>query len=95
VCVGTPDAQLGLPELTLGIIPGFGGTQRLPRLVGIQKGLQMILTSKPLKAEAALKSGLVDAIVSKGELLQAAKKMALGMAGGKVQRRKTLQLTDK
>jgi len=93
--VCTPDAQLGLPELTLGIIPGFGGTQRLPRLVGIQKGLQMILTSKPLKAEAALKSGLVDAIVSKGELLQAAKKMALGMAGGQVQRRKTLQLTDK
>ena len=93
--VGTKTSQLGLPELTLGIIPGFGGTQRLPRLVGVQKGVQMILTSKPLKASAALKAGLVDAIVDKGELLQTAKKLALSIASGQAIRRKSLELTDK
>lgn len=56
-------AQLGLPELSLGIIPGFGGTQRLPRLVGVQLATQMMLTSKPLKGPAAAKAGLVDHLV--------------------------------
>ena len=72
--------QLGLPELTLGILPGFGGTQRLPRLVGLQQGVQMILTSKPIKAEAGLKAGLVDAVVPPAQLLEAAKGAALDMA---------------
>lgn len=61
--VASPKAKLGLPELQLGIIPGFGGTQRLPRLVGVQQAVQMTLTSKPLPAGAAHKAGLVDAVV--------------------------------
>jgi enoyl-CoA hydratase/3-hydroxyacyl-CoA dehydrogenase len=61
--VCTPKAQLGLPELQLGVIPGFGGTQRLPRLVGLPKALEMIMKSKPVKAEEALKLGLVDQVV--------------------------------
>ncbi len=49
--------KLGLPELTLGIIPGFGGTQRLPRLVGLAKGCEMMLTSAPIKAEVGRQAG--------------------------------------
>lgn len=56
------DAKLGLPELTLGIIPGFGGTQRLPRLVGVEKALTMMLTSEPVSGREALSLGLVDAV---------------------------------
>ena len=78
-CAG---AQLGLPELTLGILPGFGGTQRLPRLVGLQKGVQMILTSKPIKSQEGLKAGLVDAVVEPPHLIGAAKQFARDMAAG-------------
>ena len=48
--------KLGLPELQLGILPGFGGTQRLPRLVGLQTACQMMLTSAPISADKALKA---------------------------------------
>ncbi|RAL54328.1 hypothetical protein DM860_001456 [Cuscuta australis] len=75
--ISTPHTQLGLPELQLGIIPGFGGTQRLPRLVGLAKGLEMMLTSKPVKGQEALNLGLVDAVVSPSELLDAARRWAL------------------
>lgn len=57
-----PKTVLGLPEVTLGIIPGWGGTQRLPRLVGLEKSLSMILTGKPVPAMKAWKMGLADAI---------------------------------
>jgi enoyl-CoA hydratase/carnithine racemase/3-hydroxyacyl-CoA dehydrogenase len=57
-----PTAQIGLPEVTLGVIPGAGGTQRLPRLVGLAKALDMITTGVPLDADAALSAGLVHAI---------------------------------
>jgi 3-hydroxyacyl-CoA dehydrogenase/enoyl-CoA hydratase/3-hydroxybutyryl-CoA epimerase len=57
--------KLGLPEVTLGIIPGWGGTQRLPRLIGIQAGLEMILSGAPVNARKALKLGLVDACVAR------------------------------
>ncbi|ESQ49348.1 hypothetical protein EUTSA_v10020152mg [Eutrema salsugineum] len=77
-------AQLGLPELQLGVIPGFGGTQRLPRLVGLTKALEMILTSKPVKAEEGHSLGLVDAVVPPAELLNAARRWALDI----VERRK-------
>ncbi|GJT75312.1 peroxisomal fatty acid beta-oxidation multifunctional protein AIM1-like protein [Tanacetum coccineum] len=61
--IAAPKAQLGLPELSLGIIPGAGGTQRLPRLVGLPKAIDMMLTSKPILSEEAKKLGLIDAIV--------------------------------
>lgn len=57
-----PKTQLGLPEVTLGIIPGWGGTQRMPRLVGLMDGLTMILSGKTVKADKALKMKLADAI---------------------------------
>jgi enoyl-CoA hydratase/3-hydroxyacyl-CoA dehydrogenase len=72
---------MGLPELQLGIIPGFGGTQRLPRAVGLQKAVEMMLTSTPVKDAAALKLGLVDAVVPPQQLLPAAKQLALDIAG--------------
>jgi enoyl-CoA hydratase/carnithine racemase len=56
---------LPLAVLQLGIIPGFGGTQRLPRLVGLQKAAEMMLTSKPISEKAAKAAGLVDEVVSK------------------------------
>ena len=62
------DARLGLPEVTLGIIPGLGGTQRLPYLVGYAKAIELITASKRLKGDKALKLGLVDASVPSGYL---------------------------
>jgi 3-hydroxyacyl-CoA dehydrogenase len=61
--VATASALLGQPEVTLGIIPGAEGTQRLPRLVGIEKALDMCVSGRPLKAGDALAAGLIDAIV--------------------------------
>lgn len=68
---------LGLPEVQLGLLPGSGGTQRLPRLVGLQKALDMILTGKQLRAAQAKKAGLVDEVVPNSILLEAAVKRAL------------------
>ncbi|KAJ4903702.1 Peroxisomal fatty acid beta-oxidation multifunctional protein MFP2 [Raphanus sativus] len=78
--ISTPGTQLGLPELQLGVIPGFGGTQRLPRLVGLTKALEMISTSKPVKAEEGHSLGLVDTVVPPAELLNAARRWALDIA---------------
>eukprot|EP00262_Sarcandra_glabra_P006229 TRINITY_DN18351_c0_g1_i1.p1 TRINITY_DN18351_c0_g1~~TRINITY_DN18351_c0_g1_i1.p1 ORF type:complete len:726 (+),score=137.67 TRINITY_DN18351_c0_g1_i1:162-2339(+) len=75
--ISTSTAQLGLPELQLGLIPGFGGTQRLPRLVGLSKALEMMLLSKSIKGDDAHDSGLVDAIVSPNELVDVARRWAL------------------
>ena len=65
--VALPTARIGLPEVTVGVIPGAGGTQRLPRLVGVQKALNMILTGKPVSATQAFDLGLVDAVASDGD----------------------------
>ena len=73
--------SLGLPELSLGIIPGFGGTQRLPRAVGVQAAAQLMLTSRPLRDRAALKAGLVDQVVPREQLMAAARRLALDIAG--------------
>jgi enoyl-CoA hydratase/3-hydroxyacyl-CoA dehydrogenase len=75
--ISTPYAQLGLPELQLGVIPGFGGTQALPRLVGVAKALEMMLTSKHVKGEEALSLGLVDTLASPDELVNTARHWAL------------------
>lgn len=65
----TPEAKLGLPELSLGLIPGFGGTQRLPQLIGRAKALELMFTSKPLSGEEARQVGLVNGCFSEDELL--------------------------
>ncbi|KAI3754250.1 hypothetical protein L1987_54029 [Smallanthus sonchifolius] len=75
--IAAPKAQLGLPELSLGIIPGAGGTQRLPRLVGLPKAIDMMLTSKPILSEEGKKLGLIDAIVPPQELLKVSTQWAL------------------
>jgi 3-hydroxyacyl-CoA dehydrogenase / enoyl-CoA hydratase / 3-hydroxybutyryl-CoA epimerase len=62
--------KLGLPEVKLGVLPGFGGTKRLPRLVGLRKGLEMILSGNLVSASEALKIGLVDGLVSQNRLLE-------------------------
>jgi len=67
-----PATRLGLPEVQLGLIPGMGGTQRLPRLVGVPDALDMILTGKGLRAKKALRLGLVDEVCSRHDLGDAA-----------------------
>jgi 3-hydroxyacyl-CoA dehydrogenase len=69
--VCSPDAQLGLPEIQLGVLPGAGGTQRLPRLIGFARAADMMLTGKPVKASVALADGLVDEVV-RGDLIEGA-----------------------
>lgn len=60
--IATPNAVFGLPEVSLGLIPGYGGTQRLTKLIGKAKAMQLILTGEQIKAEEALKLGLVNQI---------------------------------
>lgn len=69
--VAASTARLGLPEVTLGLIPGAGGTQRLPRLVGVGKALDIIVSGKPIGAREALESGMIDALAD-GDPLEAA-----------------------
>ncbi len=68
-CVGTKRARLGLPELKLGLIPGAGGTQRLPRIVGVRTALEMTLSGKELRGSAGKDAGLLEAIVDDDALL--------------------------
>ncbi|MEQ6389929.1 enoyl-CoA hydratase [Bacillaceae bacterium S4-13-58] len=76
----TPTAKLGLPELTLGIIPGFAGSQRLPRYVGAAKAYEMILTGEPISGEEAVQLGLANHAVSEEELYDFSLKLAEKMA---------------
>src|SRR5690606_6980770 len=71
IAADRPDALFGLPEAGLGLMPGAGGTQRLPRLVGLQAAADLILPGRTLDTAAALKAGLIDAVVPAGELLNA------------------------
>ena len=74
------NAVFGQPEVGLGITPGFGGTQRLARLVGVGMAKQMIYTARNIKADEALRIGLVNAVYPQEELMAAAEKMAAGIA---------------
>ena len=74
------NAVFGQPEVGLGITPGFGGTQRLARLVGEGMAKQMIYTARNIKADEALRIGLVNAVYKQSELMDAAKKMAKNIA---------------
>lgn len=71
--IASTSAKLGLPELKLGVIPGYGGTQRLPRLVGRAKALEMILTGDPIDANEASRIGLVNHVVELTELIERSK----------------------
>lgn len=83
--VAAAGTQMGLTETSLAIIPGAGGTQRLPRLVGQAKALELILTARRLKAEEALEYGLVTAVVKKESLLEECMKFAeMMLANGPV-----------
>ena len=76
ICSDSAKTMLGLPEVMLGLLPGSGGTQRLPRLVGIASALDMMLTGKQLRPKQALKQGLVHNVVPNSILLDAAIKLA-------------------
>jgi len=81
VRIASENAKMGQPEVKLGLIPGFGGTQRLPRLVGKGRALELILSGKIIGAQEALDIGLVDKIVPPGGLEQACRALAEDMAG--------------
>ena len=70
--VAVPSAKVGLPEVKLGLLPGAGGTQRLPRIVGVERALDMITSGTPVGAKAAQEAGLVDEIVPEGSLRESA-----------------------
>ena len=69
--LATPKSKMGLPELTLGLIPGYGGTQRLPRLIGESRAMEMILTAQTLTAQEALDWGVINRIVDTSSLEEA------------------------
>ena len=73
-------ARLGQPEISLGLIPGYAGTQRLPRLVGKGKAMELILTGTPIAADEAQRIGLVNRVVLAADLMKAAKELAAQLA---------------
>lgn len=75
--VTSSNAKMGLPEVTLGLIPGYGGTQRLPQLVGRGKAMEMIMTASMITAEDAKNFGLVNYVVSQDELIPLCEKLAI------------------
>lgn len=91
--VSTATSSFSLPELKLGIIPGLGGTQRLPRLIGFQKGVEAMLKSTVFRAQDALQIGLVDSVIT-GDLLEAATAYAAKIADGRIPRVKVIEKTD-
>lgn len=94
--IAVKSAKLGLPELKLGVLPGMGGTQRLPRLIGLQDAVGSILGSKNIPSAKALKSGLVDVIVNKpDELIPAAGKYAMEIVAGKIPKKISSQVQSK
>ena len=88
-------ARLGQPEISLGIMPGFGGTQRLPRIVGYPKATELILTGDPISAQEAHRLGLVNALVPQDQVIKAAKDLARKIASkGQVAVRLALQAIE-
>ena len=92
--VGVKAARFGLPEVKLGILPGAGGTQRLPRVVGVEKGLSMMVSGDPIGADEALKAGLIDEIVD-GDLTAAGVAFAERALNDRRPLRKIRDLDDK
>jgi 3-hydroxyacyl-CoA dehydrogenase len=92
--VGVKDARFGLPEVKLGLLPGAGGTQRLPRVVGVEKALSMIVSGDPIRADEALKHGLIDEIVE-GDLAAAGAAFAEKVLAERRPLKKIRDLDDK
>ena len=93
--VAVPSAKCGLPEVHLGLIPGAGGTQRLPRLVGAQAALEMITSGKHVDAKTAAAAGLIDELVTEGELKAGAIAFATKIVNERRPLRKVRDLDEK
>ena len=93
--VAVPSAKFGFPEIKLGLIPGAGGTQRLPRLTGVEKALDIILSGAPFSAQEALQWGVVDALVEEGQLREGALGFARKVIDTHLLPRKTHDLNEK
>lgn len=78
--IGSTKARLGQPEVNLGVIPGWGGTQRLPRLIGMGRALEILLSGEPVGAEEALRIGLLNRVVEPEQLLPACEALAATIA---------------
>jgi 3-hydroxyacyl-CoA dehydrogenase/enoyl-CoA hydratase/3-hydroxybutyryl-CoA epimerase len=87
VASDNPKAKIGLPEVQLGIVPGFGGCYRLPRVVGLEQGLAMILGAKTLQGKRALKAGLIDALIPQAIFRQEAERFIRDKIDGTGKRR--------
>ena len=74
--VASDNAKMGLPEVSLGVIPGYGGTQRLPQLVGKGRAMEMVMTAGMIDAQTALNYGLVNHVTSQEELIPLVEKIA-------------------
>lgn len=93
--VGSTRCRVGLPELALGLIPGAGGTQRLPRLTGVEAAIELMLSSRQAQADEALRLGIVDAIASSDTLTAEACRLARELADGRRVRSETLARDDR
>ncbi|KAL7508826.1 hypothetical protein ACHAXN_008949 [Cyclotella atomus] len=87
ICTDSPSTKLGLPEVKLGLLPGFGGTQNLTSLVGVQKAMDMMLTGKDVRHDKAKKMGLVDLVVAPQSLESVAIATAEGLANGSIKKK--------
>ncbi|MFD2567131.1 enoyl-CoA hydratase/isomerase family protein [Pseudotenacibaculum haliotis] len=85
--IASDNARMGLPEVSLGVIPGYGGTQRLPQLVGKGKAMEMIMTAGMISADEAKESGLVNHVTTQEELIPLAEKLA-----GKIMRNSSVAI---
>ncbi|MEH6944353.1 enoyl-CoA hydratase [Bacillus sp. JJ722] len=91
----TETAKIGLPELQLGLVPGFAGTQRLPRLVGAAKAAEMLFTSEPISGKEAVQWGLANAAFGEDELQDAVQKLASKIAAkSPLALKKTIELLN-
>jgi 3-hydroxyacyl-CoA dehydrogenase len=93
--VAVSSAKFGLPEIKLGLIPGGGGTQRLPRLTGVEKALDIILSGTPFSAQEALQWGVLDALVEEGQLREGALGFARKVIDTHMPLRKIRDLNEK
>jgi 3-hydroxyacyl-CoA dehydrogenase len=87
-------AALGLPEVNLGLLPGASGTQRLPRLIGVERALDMMLSGKPVKAPVALEFGLIDQVCDDDDLLDAALELAASKVADGPRRIREMSVPD-